>query len=240
MTPTWSPSALAHWPAQLTTTSASMSPASVRTPVTRRPRDVSVVSTPSTRTRSCTRTPWLRAPFASASVRSVGLARPSCGSQIAPSRSSIAMTGHLSCAWLRRQHLAVQVEGRGGRDGTPQRDHPLLGPGHDQAAALAVSRRQPGLGLQPGVQLGGVLHQPGAALAGPQQPDQAGGVPGGAARQRALLEQHHVGPAELGQVVRRGAADHAAADDDDLRAWRGGAVHRAPPPCRATRRSRRP
>ena len=36
--------------------------------------------------------------------------------------------------------------------------------------------------------------------------DEVGGVPGGAARvgQRALVEQHQVGPAELGQVVRRG------------------------------------
>ena len=40
-------------------------------------------------------------------------------------------------------------------------------------------------------------------------------MPGRPAGKRALLEQHHVGPAQLRQVVRRRAADHAAADDHD-------------------------
>src|SRR5262249_29225547 len=43
-----------------------------------------------------------------------------------------------------------------------------------------------------------------------------GGVPGGAARELLALEQQHALLAELRQVVGDGAADDAAADDDDL------------------------
>ena len=50
---------------------------------------------------------------------------------------------------------------------------------------------------------------------GPHLADQARRVPGGAAGQLALLEQQHVGDAQLGQVVGGGAAGDAAADDDD-------------------------
>jgi hypothetical protein len=41
-------------------------------------------------------------------------------------------------------------------------------------------------------------------------------VPRGAAGQLTLLEQHHVGAAEFGQVIGHARADHTAADDDDL------------------------
>ena len=40
------------------------------------------------------------------------------------------------------------------------------------------------------------------------------GVPRGPARELALLQQHHVFPAELGQMVRGGTPHDAAADDD--------------------------
>ena len=48
-----------------------------------------------------------------------------------------------------------------------------------------------------------------------QLTDQPGGVPGRARGQPALLEQEHVGPAELAQMIGHRAADDAAADDDD-------------------------
>jgi hypothetical protein len=51
---------------------------------------------------------------------------------------------------------------------------------------------------------------------GPHLAHQAGRVPGGAAGELALLQQQHVGDAQLGQVVGGGAAGNAAADDDDL------------------------
>ncbi|MCY1380851.1 hypothetical protein D9M69_687080 [compost metagenome] len=50
-----------------------------------------------------------------------------------------------------------------------------------------------------------------------QLADEAGGVPGGATAQLALLQENHVPPAELGQVIGERAADDAAADDDNLR-----------------------
>ena len=62
-------------PAQLTTYSASMSPAAVRTPVTR----PCAWMIPVTGVFSRMRTPPWRAPFASAWVTSVGLTRASFG-----------------------------------------------------------------------------------------------------------------------------------------------------------------
>ena len=49
---------------------------------------------------------------------------------------------------------------------------------------------------------------------------QPGGVPGGARGQAVALEQDDVLPAHVGQVVGDGAADDAAADDDDAGAIR--------------------
>ncbi|MNY71813.1 hypothetical protein D3C86_2102410 [compost metagenome] len=48
-----------------------------------------------------------------------------------------------------------------------------------------------------------------------QLPDEARRMPGGAAAELALLEQHDVGPAEFCQMISDRAADDAAADDDD-------------------------
>jgi hypothetical protein len=45
----------------------------------------------------------------------------------------------------------------------------------------------------------------------------AGGVPGRARGQLRALDQQHVFPAGLGQVIKNARADHAAADDDDFR-----------------------
>ena len=140
------------------------------------------------------------------------------------------------------EQLALEVVGGGGRGRAPQRRHPVVGAGDDEPAALPVAGAQAGLGLEPLVELGGVLHEAGAALAGPQQPDQPGGVPGGAARQGALLEQQHVGLAEVGQVVGRRRTDDAPADDDDpgpggQRGLSAGALI-GPPPGRAASSNR--
>jgi hypothetical protein len=48
-----------------------------------------------------------------------------------------------------------------------------------------------------------------------QLPDQTGGMPGRAAGEAALFEQHDIRPTELGQVIGNRAADNAAADNDD-------------------------
>jgi len=77
-------------PAQFTTTSHTMSPRSVLTPVAA-PfcRWIPVTVTFSTMVA-----PPLRAPFARASVVSIGLVRPSRGIHTAPARSSVRISGH--------------------------------------------------------------------------------------------------------------------------------------------------
>ena len=115
----------------------------------------------------------------------------------------------------RADQLAVELVGLGGGGGPFQLGHAVFGAGDGDAAAATEAGAQARLCFQPLVQLAGVLHQPGAVLRGAQLADQAGRVPGGAAGQLPLLEQQHVGPAQLGQVVGDAGADHAAADDDD-------------------------
>ena len=79
--------------------------------------------------------------------------------------------------------------------------------------------RLPGLGLEPGVEVARVLAHLGRGLGGRAEGDhQPGRVPGGARGEPVALEQHHVLPAHVGQVVGDRAADDAAADDDDARA----------------------
>ena len=94
VTPTWAPSALAHWPPQFTTYSHSISPRAVRTAVSR-PRSV---TKPVTLVRSRIVTPACRAPLARAWVMSDGLALASFGSQTAPARSPAYISGQRSAA----------------------------------------------------------------------------------------------------------------------------------------------
>ena len=133
---------------------------------------------------------------------------------------------------LRADQLALELVGLGGGRGPPQLGHPVLGASDGDAAAAPEAGAQAGLCLEPLVQLAGVLHQPGAVLRGPQLADQAGRVPGGAAGQLPLLEQQHVGPAQLGQVVGDAGADHAAPDDDDAgpggEGWAGDGAGQVP------------
>ena len=61
--------------------------------------------------------------------------------------------------------------------------------------------------------------------------DEVGGVAGGAARvrQRALVEEDDVAPAEVRQVPGQAVADDAGADDDDLGSSRDGGHSMSPP-----------
>ena len=190
--------------------------------------------------RSTTRAPRCRAPRARAAVRSVGLALPSPGSQIAPCEVVHPEDAGSAPAPPRGESkVALEVEGSRRRRRTTQLGHPVLGARDRQAAALLVAGGEPDLVLEPGVELGGVLHQPGAALVRAQLADQPGRVPRRTRRELALLEQHHVGPAELREVVGDAGADDATADDDDLRAVRqlGGHVSRPSWPARAGSRT---
>ena len=87
--------------------------------------------------------------------------------------------------------------------------------GDVDAAALLPAGRQSGLGLERRVQLDAVLAHPRHRPVRAHLADQAGGVPGRAAGELALLEDEHVLLAERGQVVGGRAAGDAAADDDD-------------------------
>ena len=106
---------------------------------------------------------------------------------------------------LGRGRHALDLEPALGRRGDPQAAHPL------PVGALS------GLRLQGLVEGHALLHQAGEVARAAQLAHQAGGVPGGALGQSALLEDDHVALAEPGQGVGDGAADHPAADDDDLR-----------------------
>ena len=127
----------------------------------------------------------------------------------------------------RRDHVAGHAVGTRHRGGALELGHPVGAARHRQRAALLPAGAQPGLRFQPRVQVGRVADQPRHALVRAQLSDQPGGMPGGAAGQTALLQQHHVGEAELRQVVGGRTAHDAAADDDDAgvrRRQRGRAV----------------
>ncbi len=89
---------------------------------------------------------------------------------------------------------------------------------HGDVPDRAEPGRVPGLCLQPRVQVARVAAEEQGGLVGhPGRGDQPGGVPGGPGGELVLLDQHDVGPAEVGQVVGDAAAGHPAADDDGPR-----------------------
>ena len=90
-TPAIAPIWRAHCPPQLTTFSHVTAPSVVWTVVMRPPS----MSKPVTRTPSTILAPCMRAPFASDCVMSDGLACPSVGSQLAPTRSDTSISGHM-------------------------------------------------------------------------------------------------------------------------------------------------
>ncbi len=93
-TPASRPSTFDQRPAHKATVSQTISPWSVTTPVTR----PSPVRKPVTAQSSTIRTPPWRAPLASAWAMSEGLAWPSVGSQAAPTRSDVSISGQRSFA----------------------------------------------------------------------------------------------------------------------------------------------
>src|SRR6185437_7624120 len=160
--------ALAHWPAQLTTISASTSPWPVRTPVT----VLFLVRMPVTRVCSEIATPLSRAPRVGAAVAG----QPDRTLQVVVAQDRVELAGP-----GRADQLAVELVGLGGGGGPFQLGHAVFGAGDGDAAAATEAGAQARLCFQPLVQLAGVLHQPGAVLRGAQLADQAGRVPGGAA-----------------------------------------------------------
>ena len=131
-----------------------------------------------------------------------------------------AHDGVLLARLFGRQLLAGDALGVGHRRRAAQIGHALWRARHRDRAALLPARRQARLGLEPGIELGAVLDQARQVLVAAQLADQSRCVPGRAAAQPALFQQHDILPAVLRQMVGRRAAHDAAADDDDARLGR--------------------
>ena len=110
-------------------------------------------------------------------------------------------------------HLSLHAKQFRHRHRAAQLNHSVLAGGNDQTADGLPTDIDPGFGLQCRVQFDAVLVDFGHAVAGAQLSNQSCRVPSRATTQFALLEQHHIRPAEFGQVVRDARADDAATDD---------------------------
>ena len=132
--------------------------------------------------------------------------------------TSVASTsGHSSptCSPVQELHVDVaQARHRGAAlDLLPA----TLGRGDEDGAGPPESGPEAGPALQVLEQLRGVPREHAHVVGRPQLADEAGRVPRRPGREPLALEQDHVAPAALGQVVGDARADDAAADDDDSR-----------------------
>ena len=107
---------------------------------------------------------------------------------------------------------------------------PALGRAREPDAAALDPARIVLAAAEPPVELDRVHHHPRQRLRAAELADEPGGVERRAAREVRPLEQQHVVPAELGQVVGDRRAAHPAADDHAARARRQLAVN-APRAC---------
>ena len=89
----------------------------------------------------------------------------------------------------------------------------VVGAGQPDGAAAVPAGRQPGLGLQAGVQGHRLLVDLGHVQVADEVGDQPGRMPGGPRGQLALLQQDGVGPALLRQEVQQAHPHGPAADD---------------------------
>ena len=109
----------------------------------------------------------------------------------------------------------------------------------DEADRLEAGR-EPGLRLEPAVEIAGVLAHLGRGLRGRAEGDhQPGRVPRGARREPVALEEHDVVPARVSQVIGDRGADDAAADDDHACARRQDRFGHVAQPTQAARRPTR-
>jgi hypothetical protein len=111
-------------------------------------------------------------------------------------------------------HLQTEALGRGG-------EAFILGPalgigGEAQTTGHLPAGLKAGFLRQTFVEVDGVSQHLGDRGGGPQLPDKPRRMPRGAAGELAALQQKHIRPMILSQMVGRGAADDAAADDNNL------------------------
>src|SRR6185295_5616164 len=118
--------------------------------------------------------------------------------------------------FARREQVDVDAEAARHRGLALEHDPALRRARDIDAAALLPAGGEAGLALEARIELRAVLAHARHRAVRAHLPDQAGRVPGGSATEAPLLEQHHIAPAELRQVVGDAHADDAAADDDDL------------------------
>ena len=116
---------------------------------------------------------------------------------------------------FRRDQLRLDAEPFRHRGGAAQLNHAVFGARDDEAAHLFPAGGMAGLPFQTGVKFGAVLVDPGQRAGGAQASDQSGRVPGCAAGQSILLQQHDLIPSELSEMIRDAATGNAAANNDD-------------------------
>ena len=114
----------------------------------------------------------------------------------------------------RRDDLHVHVEAARHRGQALELVHALGVPRQAQAAGTPEAGGLACFGLEPLVEIAAVPGQPREVLGGAQLTDEARGVPRGAAGDVATLQQEHVAPAELREVIGDAAAGDTTADHD--------------------------
>ena len=114
----------------------------------------------------------------------------------------------------RRHHLALQPIVAHRRRQPPHFLRPRIRKRREQRTRALQASGNARFSLNALVEIGRVHGDALQRRARPALAQQPGGVPGGARCQLLAFEQHHVLPAELGEMVGDRAASHAAADDD--------------------------
>ena len=112
----------------------------------------------------------------------------------------------------RREQVHLQSEALGGGGLALDLRPAFLVAGEAQPTVHLPPGCLAGLGLEGAVELDRVAEQLGDVGARAQLADETGGMKGGARGELVLLDQHCVCEAQLGEVVRSGAADDAATD----------------------------
>ena len=116
-----------------------------------------------------------------------------------------------------RDGVHVEAERARGADLPPQEEPLVAARGHPETPDLVPVLGGARFGLEAPVETDRVLPHPHDRRRRVEVRDHPRGVPGRPARELALVEEQHVGPALLRQVVGDAAAGDAAADDDDPR-----------------------
>ena len=122
-------------------------------------------------------------------------------------------------------HVDVEAARHGGE--ALELVHALPRPREAHAAGTPEARGLARLRLEPLVEIGAVLREPREVLRRAKLADEPGRVPGRATGDVAPLQQEHVAPAQLREVVGDAAAGDAAANHHDPRVRRERARHRA-------------